>query len=160
MEIQCIQTMYISHAGDEIVRDYRGEINEVVHEEVTNCRDTVAQQMWDSYQQVLLDRAGDDELVDELMEGDHEDVSDDDDEDLIRTYVDCWSLVYRNIVQHIMTIYDLTKKQATKKNATKTNATYIYSQVLHQIISNIHGFLCSLKLSHLMTEGPKLHMYP
>lgn len=80
-----VHSNYVSQAGDEIVRDYRGEINEVVHEEVTNRRDTIAQHMWDSYQQVLLDRAGDEELVDEFMEGDHEDVSDDDDEDLIRT---------------------------------------------------------------------------
>ena len=48
----------------------------------TNCRDTIAQQMWD-YQQVLLDRAGDEDMADEFMEEDHEDVSDYDEEDII-----------------------------------------------------------------------------
>ena len=45
-------------------------------EVATNRRNAIAQQMWDSYQQVLLERAGDDEITDEFMEVDgYEDIS-------------------------------------------------------------------------------------
>ena len=70
---------YASHAGDIAVRDYRNEnVTSAEEDEVaTNRRNTIAQQMWDSYQQVLLERAGDDEITDEFMEVDgYEDISD------------------------------------------------------------------------------------
>ncbi len=73
------------HTSDEVVRGYRGEIDEDGHastKEVNNQRNLIAQQMWDNYQQVLLERAGNDNEIDNFIEGDGDGESSND-EDLV-----------------------------------------------------------------------------